>query len=743
MKLIKLTLYCILLLYAAALNTQERPPISIFTPKDYGAETQNWSISQSKDKYIYVANNKGLLEYNGANWQVYTSPNETIIRSVSVIDDLIFTGCNNEFGYWKKNEYGLLSYTSLSKKLEIEFLDDEEFWNIISIDDYILFQSLDRIYIYNKTNEVYNIIESESIIYKIFKVGDSIYFQKTKEGVFKIENGTAKLVSNHPVLINNRLVNIFSIDGNLLINTENNGFYILKNNELSKWDIQANISLSEVSVFRSIQLKDGSFILGTRSNGVIHLTPNGEIDYNMDIVHGLSNNTVHGVFEDDENNIWLALESGINCINIDSPFSIYLDEAGKIGTVHASAVFNDHLYLGTNQGLFYKQINSKEEFKQIVEIQESVWCLVEIGNTLFCGHDTGTSVINNDKADKIKGFQQGTWNIKPLEGREDLLLQGNYNGLYILKNNNGKWVLRNKIEGYGLSSKFFEIYNNSVFVSHEYKGVFKIEVDKDFTKATKVEKIPTTGKEYNSSLIKYKDDLLYTYNEGVFKYNSPDNKFIKDTLLSEFFTKNEYTSGRLVHTPPTNALWGFSKNNLNYLAPGKLSNTPRVNKVAFSNSLPMGLAGYENISYISDQKYIIGTSNGFIVLDLDKAEKKLYDVSINRITNWNLNSESNVIDKKTDGYFKHEENNIEFTFSVAEFDKYLDTEYQFVLEGLHTNWSGWSSNPRAIFENLPHGDYVFKVRAKVGNIVTKNVDSFSFNIKRPWYLSNTAIAGYV
>ena len=64
---------------------------------------------------------------------------KTIIRSVNIIGDLIYTGSNREFGYWQRNEFGLLYYTSLSKKLKVDFLEDEEFWNIISLDDYILF----------------------------------------------------------------------------------------------------------------------------------------------------------------------------------------------------------------------------------------------------------------------------------------------------------------------------------------------------------------------------------------------------------------------------------------------------------------------------------------------------------------------------------------------------------------------------------------------------------------------------
>ena len=67
-----------------------------------------------KDKSIYFANNKGLLMYNGARWKLYKSKNSSIVRSVKVIGDKIYTGSYMDFGYWKKNEFGTLEYNSIT-----------------------------------------------------------------------------------------------------------------------------------------------------------------------------------------------------------------------------------------------------------------------------------------------------------------------------------------------------------------------------------------------------------------------------------------------------------------------------------------------------------------------------------------------------------------------------------------------------------------------------------------------------
>ncbi len=726
-------------------SSQERPPIEIYSPEDYGADNQNWSISQSKEKFIYVANNKGLLEFNGEKWQLYDSPNGKM-RSVNVIDDLIYTGSYREFGYWKKNKLGVLVYTSLSKKLEIEFLEDEEFWSIIKVDEYILFQSLKRIYIYNQSDKTYSVINSETQIHKIFMVKESIYFQKLKEGIYKIENGKSELISDDEIIKNNKLVNVFKYKDKLLIETEDSGFFVLDSIGLSPWDVPANKMLSNISVYRSVQLKDNSFIIGTRSNGILHVSFEGEVDYSIDFSKGLSNNTIHYIFEDSEDNIWLALENGINCINVESPFQIYNDKEGKIGTIYASILFNNYLYLGTNQGLFYKPLNGENEngFKFIEGTEGPVRCLVAYDDTLFCGHDVGTFIIDKEKV--INTIEiLGTWNIIPLNKDKNLLLLGHYDGLSVLEKANNTWRFRNKIKGFDISSKFFEIYDtHNILVSHEYRGVFKIKVNSNFTSAEKVEKDSTVEKGLYSSLVKYNNNIFYSYSEGIFKYNLLNDKFQKDTLLSQLFRKEEYTSGKLISDTVNNILWSVSKKDLNYLSPGKLSNIPKINKVSFSKALPRGLTGYENISHLKNQEYLIGASTGYLVLDLDKVRDKSYNISINSITIGDLEHDIiNPIDKSVNGEFKNKENTLQFNYSVAEFDKYLDSEYQYQLNGISSQWSNWSSNSSVLFKNLPFGNYTFKVRARVGNKISNNVASYSFYIERPWFLSNTMIITYV
>ncbi len=724
---------------------QDRPPINIFTPSDYNASSQNWSISQSNNKYIYVANNKGLLEFNGSKWTLYNSPNETIVRSVKVVDGLIYTGSYHNFGYWKRNNFGMLTYTSLSKELSVGFLEDEEFWNILALDNLVIFQSLDRIHIYNKSTSSYNVINFEGDISRLFKCGNSFYFHGFNSGLFRIDNGQSTLVSDDDILKSDIIVNAYRYKGETLLLTQNNGFYQLVGNQLVEWNIPAKNVLESVSVFSSIQLADQSFVLGTISNGILHLSADGELNFQIAQENGLSNNTVLAIYEDLDNNLWLGLDNGINCINMKSPYSIHYDKTGRIGSVYASVVYNNRLYLGTNQGLFVKSLDSDDEFQFIKGTQGQVWFLDVIKDTLFCGHNSGTLIITNNEANKIANIQ-GTWAVKSVLGNEDLLVQGNYDGLYILENKNNVWQIRNRLEGFDVSSRFFEFSDsNEIYLSHEYKGVFRLKLNKEYTKVEKVILVNDIENGPNSSLSKYRGQLLYSTKNGVFKLDETPKTFKRDTLLSKLIEKNNFTSAKLVKDNKTNKLWSFSSYGIKYLTTSKLSGEVKINNVPFPEDIREDVVGYESVSLFKDQKFLLGSRSGYIILDLDKNETESHEININQIEVSKLLTDDSkyLVDITQNADFENTENNIQFSYSITEFLKTQKPEYRYKLEGIYDDWSDWTTTGSVLFENLPFGDYTFVVNGRVGSRPTINQATFKFSIARPWFYSNLAIAGYI
>lgn len=721
--------------------SQEIPPIQNFRSQEYQGENQNWAISQSADKLIYVANSKGLLEFNGAKWNLYHSPNETIMRSVHAVGNRIYSGCFMEFGFWQKNKLGILEYTSLSEQMGIELLTDEEFWNIFSVDEYLVFQSLKRIYIYNINSGEVNTIGADSTITKMFKIGKSIYFHKNGEGVYLVDNGREKLVFDDDVVKNDQVINIFQNGNELLLLTQNNGFFSSINNSLVRSKVSSNDFLSTVSFYNGIRLKNNNFVLGTISNGLIYLNGQGDLISKVDQNNGLLNNTVLSLFEDRENNIWLGLDNGISYLNTNAPYKVFNDGKGLVGSVYASAVHDGILYLGTNQGLYYKNYNEGEDFRFIKGTEGQVWSLKEYDGKLFCGHNSGTFIVNGDQVKTISNVQ-GTWNFGSISNYPNYLLQGNYDGLYVLEKSNDGWKLRNKIHGFNNSSRYFETLGNYIFVNHEYNGVFKLEVDSVFKKVENVS-IDTLIKGANSGIIKFNGDLLYSYKKGIYKYNPAIQEFIKDSLLSTVYSENEYESGKLITDEDENMLWVFTKDNISYVSPSRLSNTPRINRLPLTKDKRNGILGYENITRFDDEgTYLIGTTAGYLTVNINELNIEEFEVHIGNVRNGTNIMDLSWQNKQIQGDFRSDENNIEISYYVPEFNKLVSTNYQYQLKGIYDNWSNWSENATASFENLPFGEYTFNVRAKIGDAKSNNTSSYSFKIARPWYISNLMILMY-
>lgn len=741
----KRIVFLLLSLISISCLSQELPPIQNFTSLDYNSENQNWAISQTKNKIIYVANNGGLLEYNGSSWFLYPSPNETIIRSVSVIEDRIYTGCYMEFGYWTKSDIGFLEYTSLSKNLNIDLVEDEEFWKIIGIDDWIIFQSLSRIYIYDKVKQSVTFIESEEVITKMFQVGESIYFQRMNKGIYQIENGIDLVFLSDEIFKNDEVVNLFSIDNGLLILTKNNGFYSYHNGSLKKWGNNANDFISDLSVYSAIQLKNGDYALGTISDGLIFVNAKSGLQYEINQSNGLLNNTVLSVFEDVDRNIWAALDNGLGYINLNSAIKEYRDKKGELGSVYASAVFNGNLYLGTNQGLFYKPISKDKEFSFIRGTQGQVWCLRVVNNTLFCGHHKGTFTIEGNRAIEVPGTN-GTWNINSLNDNPNMIIQGNYDGLYVLEKSSNDWKLRNKLEGFNNSSRYFEVMDNKIFVNHEYKGVFLLTVDESFNEVINFS-IDSTLKGANSSIRKFNGDVLYAYKNGIFIYNKSKKKFERDSVLSKVYDEDEYISGRIVLNDEYDKFWLFTKNGMTYVSSSNLANVPKIRSIPLALTERRDVVEYENIINIGDaDQYLLGTSSGYLSIAIDKLTIKdfyIYLEHVNIGVNQNHTSASNYVKRNVKGDFSNDQNYLRISYYTPEYYKYFKTTYQHRLIGLYNQWSNWEETPEVFYENLPSGEYTFEVRSKIGDKISVNVAKYQFKVGKPWYISNLMIIIYL
>jgi len=725
-------LFFLLLVYLN-IYSQELSPIQSFKVDDYNASGQNWMISQSSNGNMYFANNDGLLKYNGNKWSLYPSPKGTIIRSVNYINDKVYTGENTDFGYWIKNKNGSYSYTSIPLKYNFKLLEDEEFWNILEFKNWIVFQSLNRLVFFDPITEEISSIEPDGGVFKSFVIDNNLYFFTPNQGIFKIDNGAYVPYNTNNIFTNNSIIHLLKSGNNLLALTQYSGFFnVFPNNKVSSWYSYLN-DLDQPTVYSALNNADGTFSVGTVKKGLIKLDEKGNLIEILNKGNSILNNTVLSVFEDINDNLWLGLDNGISVVNYNSPFKIYEDYEGVLGTVYAFKKHDNYTYVGTNQGLYYKKTSSKNDFLLIEGMTGQVWSLELINNELFCGHDNGTFVVTKGKASKIPGTQ-GSWSFKQNK-TDDIVFEGNYFGINVLQKIDGNWKIRNSLSGFDLSSRFFELTeNNKIIVVHGYKGVYKLDLAPYFEslKSVELDSLSISG---NPSLARFNDKIYYKNKNGMYFYNEENDAFTKDTLLSK--AANPTGLIRL----DDDKLWVFSNDKIFYAVNDDVNNEVNLNSVLIPNKLKRTV--FENISSNNDDLNILGTNSGYVSFDLNNYKLSNNNFSIDKIEVSSIDSDPKLVDIESDFILDYEDNNISFDYSVANYQVFEKNEFQYRLVGYNDSWSEWSENSSNSYNNLMSGSYIFELKTKNGDLINPDIKTISFRIANPWYLSNFMLVNYV
>lgn len=714
---------------------QELPPVLSFEANTYRGGNQNWMLGQDKREFIYAANNDGLLEYDGSRWTLYPSPNESILRSVLAVDERVYTGSYREFGYWKRDAFGRLRYQSLSGEVMDKMVPDEQFWNIRTFEGMVVFQSLHQFFLYNPLSGDIKSVYQESGLTRSFQFEGELYFTDNDQTLKRLSNGRAELVAAGGV---GRIIHLWRQGDRVLAQTATGGTYRLVGDTFVP--TKDHPFLWGKRVYSAISLRDGGHAFGTIAHGIYVVGPDGQPTYHLDQVSGLTNNTVLSLYEDTRSNLWAGTDNGISCINRYSPFRKFTDLTGMLGTVHASAWHDGTLYLGTNQGLFVRDEQGADAFCLVPGTEGQVWSLYRHKGTLLMGHDGGTFVVRG-KAVEALSRDRGSWGFQPIPGQDDLLLQGDYEGMAVLERVGERWRIRNRVMGFDYSCRFFAARPGpEVFVSHEYLGVFGLLLDPDFRSVTRVQHYDASPPGKNAGLAAFQDSIFYFSRKGLFSLRDFEHGFVPAGELNSQVDSAGYLSGTMIEAGQR--LWFFNQQSLRFLQPSTLSGKLKWETIPVSAALINAKSGYENITSLPDKSLLIGTVEGYLLLKLDDLPLPRHELYLTGATA--DIGEGGVIDLPLAGVSQlpAQTRRIAVSLTVPVFSKYFTPRFQYRLPSIQDEWSAWSTSAELNFTGLPYGEYALEVRSLHNKRMAERPATFAFSIARAWYLSYPALIAF-
>lgn len=728
--------------------------------KDYRGGTQNWSIEQDLQGFMYFANNNGLLIFDGTKWQLQQMPNFSIVRSVFADKNgQIYVGAFNELGKIKVSKNGRKEFSSLRKYIPSDFLNFDDIWKIAAYKDQIIYQSYNYAFFFSN-DSIVTVLKAPERFQNSFCVNERLYFNDMGKGLLEFSAGSLNPLPGCEGIAGEEVTSIlpFGQGNNLMICTLNKGIFLFNGKELKLWNVPVNSVIKRNQIYSAATVQDDCIAIGTVQDGIYLIGKNGEILQHINRFQGLQNNTVLNIFADRDANLWLGLDNGIDYLNTNSPIS-FIQQADRIGSGYTSIIYKGKIYLGTNQGLFVKSWennNPDEDFRLIAGTNGQVWNLGIHDDILLCGHNKGTYVVDGEKATQISKIP-GAWKFHQLKRFPGYLIGGTYSGLIYFKKQNGAWVYAGRMKGFDESFRIFEEdENGDVWMSHGFKGIYKIQLDNQPDSIissrfyTVKDGLPTN---FSLNVYKLKGHIVVASNAGFYEYNPKTDRFEVSVYFNQLLSPlrdvsylKEDTSGNI---------WYISQN---------LSTTKagvfRIQEDATYKQInaPFGLLtghfihGFEFIYDYSNDHVFFGTQEGFAhYAPLSEFNQNAdFSTVINGATALHLDSVFYYGNElahhgginQPDFSFPFKNNAFRFSFTSPSYNNQENIEYSFLLSGPNTDWSAWSSTTFIEFANLPPGDYVFSVKARNQMGVENAADSLSFSIDPPWYKSVYAYVVY-
>jgi DNA-binding CsgD family transcriptional regulator/ligand-binding sensor domain-containing protein len=726
------------------LNIPRVPLAKYIDPSVYNGGIQNWSFSQDTLGILYVANNYGLLEFDGSNWFNHLVPNTTKIRSVYCDpENRVFIGGQGQIGYFikRQNEF---AFISLLERLDPDNRIIEEVWRIFPYDGKVFFNTSFKLFVFE--NDKFYSLELPGEIERAFNVNDELIIQFVDQGLFKYNNSNFIQIQGTETIVD-EITSILPYKQGFLSFTTSGIIYSYDEDGLTQKDSEIRSDLSSSPINTCIQLSNGDIAIGTQNEGLYILSKELQLKNHFTKNKGLSNRTVLALLEDGFNNLWVGLNNGIDYLELSSPLSLINEEVGLEGTGYASVLYNDQVYLGTNNGLFAQGLSEpgsrNPEYNLIAGSEGQVNNLSIAAGDLILNHHKGAFQIKGNSLEQFHDI--GSWKVKPTS-KPNLFIGGSYNGLSFFEKSNNSWKHVRDIEGLTTSSRVFEFENDStLWMTHGYKGAYLVAFDRDFQK-TKNINFFGEGDGFPSNILisvyNLNNSLIFTGEVGIYDFNEGLKRFTQNEILTRLLGNDHVskvttnTKGDLIFL--ANRELGFLKQE----AFGKFSEK----RYPFNRINALISDDLENINILDDQNILIGAKEGFIHFnpDLDYRINDNFNVILQKVEIEFVDDSTNVFIGEFFNETKLNKNkSIKFQFAAPYFDGFEDLRYSYRLVGFQDNWSDWSVETIKEYTNLPAGNFSFQVKAKNVYENESEVLAIPFRIIPKWYQSNWAYASYV
>ncbi len=743
-----------------------RPALRTYAPETYGSHSQVWAMIQHADGLRYFGCYGGVAEFDGMNWRALNLTLGSFRGFAATPDGRIYYTASADLGWIEPAPDGRTQLRSLLPDIPAELGPPGPFAELAVHRGQLHLSTTRGVGRWDgrKFDRTWT-LPGESTA-RLTAVGDRLWFRRMGAAeILELRGEEWVKVVDDPRLAG-QPVHFVVTDaaGRPVLGVERQGLLRVDDDgRLTPLSSPADAVLAQAQLYCGLALRDGSIAVGTFSDGLILISPDGASARQLTMADGLPSNLVQGLGTDRDGRLWICTYNGIATLEWPPLFTVFDRRDGLDASMVRSLRRHDgRMVLGGLGGVW--EIAPVPAGSLLPPPLRRLSARHVINSDPIAhasgpihGGPGGLLTLRDGRSEVLLAIQDNIIFLQRAAENPDRLIFAGQRGVGSALYENGAWRLEGYARGPGTTTLVRQTPDGTLWARAVTGDGWRIQVDRlpsgapDWASArsTPLAEIPGwPAEKSNEWTVSVTPAGLTAFTpQGVLRYDAAAGRFVPDTSLDRsltpagaLYTLNDDAQGIWTAVFPDgrrpggrNAMGRFV-----FGADGRATWVPLREDIARTLG---ALAAHEVVpDSLHPGIYWLRGLDAVMRLDATRLTPPPPPAAP-LLRGWQRGETALALPGAEAPAFAWSREPIAFQFA-APWSEPGASRFEHRLVGFADEWTKAAAETGARFAGLPAGDYRFEVRERDAQGRTGPVRTVAFTLLPPWWETPWARAAY-
>lgn len=743
------------------------PFLRTWQAEDYEAGPVNWDVAVHPNNFIYVGNNAGVLEFDGARWRTLPMPHGGRAACVAIDPQgRVWAGGHDEIARFDPDARGALRAVDLASVIGAENLPLGSILQIVAAPDGIYLRNPLRIFRLRETSAGWQarVWRTNERFTALWRLGDSVC-ANTAQGFVRFDGdemipvaaplgGTAAAFGPNPRPV---LATRVDPDGtHVLLCTIGPMRWRGPGTAIAPLSPQVAEIFTNESAQAATFLPDGRMAFAMTRSGLLILDAHGRVQQRFDRTHGLPHNRFEALAPDAQGGIWVALHYGLARLQLDTPFALHGAAQGVEGGSRRFARQWDRLFVTNGEGVSWREATTGR-FHPVEGVRLGGNRLLPLGDRLLLSSGGLKEITSDNRA-------RPHWNgvlyaVVASQLHPGWVFGSSTTGLILFKPadrpDGPGWEMLGRVHALRIDiENVHDTGDGFVWVATQAGEIWRADFRRGLRLDAPVERfgpdrgVPAVQRSENIQLFNLGPALCASSSDWLLRFDPAAGRFVPETRIPGLGAGR---GAAVVHVAASGAIWFCAtKDRAEFLRATPTADGWRTERHAIG---PLRNLIVNSVLEDPADRTLWIAGQGALV-SLDFAWRPLAPLPPLRVHVRQVETPGGAVlfsgtaASTRDGppaSLDSSRRALRFEFAApahtADFSGRLRTHYRTWLEGFDEDWTLWSQETHRDFTELPFRALRFRVQARDLHGRVSLEDSFAFVIAPPWWRTGWAYGG--